>query len=229
MRAEAKKADVRYKIGKPLSPIDGIPISIKDNILVKDMPATGASNILRDFVSPVDATLVTKIKEHGAIITGKVNLDEFGLGSYGFYGFDGKYCRNPINPDYFPGGSSSGSAASVGAGSALASFGTDTGGSVNFPAHCCGLYSLKPSFGRISRYGLMLYGSSNDCPGIFAKDIKDIYDIFHIVNGRDDRDSNCIDFSKVKRIRDKKKVLNSEFHDVSLRGMTFGIIDEFDI
>lgn len=158
-----------------------------------------------------------------------MNLDEFGLGSYGFYGYEGKYVKNPINDQYFAGGSSSGSAASVGAGSALASIGTDTGGSVNFPAACCGLYSLKPSFGRISRYGLMLYGSSTDCPGIMANDIKDVYDIFNIVNGKDEKDSNCIDFANVKRIRNKNKVLDREFRDVSIRGMTFGIIDEFDI
>jgi aspartyl-tRNA(Asn)/glutamyl-tRNA(Gln) amidotransferase subunit A len=117
------------------------------------MQCSAGSLILKDFISPHDSTAVSKLREQGAIIIGTTNMDEMGMGSFGLYGYDGKMVRNPIDNDYFCGGSSAGSAASVKSYQALASLGTDTGGSVNYPAHCCGLYSMKPSFGRISRFG----------------------------------------------------------------------------
>jgi aspartyl-tRNA(Asn)/glutamyl-tRNA(Gln) amidotransferase subunit A len=135
------------------SKVDGIPIAIKDNILVKGMQSSAGSIILKDFIAPIDSTAVSKLREAGAIIVGSANMDEMGMGSFGRYGYNGTIVRNPIDPDYFCGGSSAGSAASVKSYQALASLGTDTGGSVNYPAHCCGLFSMKPSFGRVSRYG----------------------------------------------------------------------------
>ena len=166
-----------------LSSIDGCPIAIKDNILVRGLECTGGSNILKSFVSPCDSTAVRKLREAGAIIIGSANMDEMGMGSFGFYGANGKMVRNPINTDYFAGGSSAGSAASVRAYQTLASLGTDTGGSVNYPAHCCGLFSLKPSFGRVSRFGQMLYSSSNETTGPMAHSITDVHTMFDTIQG----------------------------------------------
>jgi len=132
---------------------------------------------LSDFTAPVDATAVHKLREAGAIVIGTANMDEFGMGSFGKNGKNG-IVRNPIDPDHFPGGSSAGSAASVKSYSCLGSLGTDTGGSVNYPAHCCGLVSMKPSFGRISRSGQILYSSSNETIGPFAHIVADIHAFF---------------------------------------------------
>ena len=112
-----------------------------------------AGSIFIDFISPVDATAVAKLKKGGAIIVGMANMDEMGMGTFSRFGFGGKPVSNPIDTDYFPGGSSGGSAAAVRDYQALGALGTDTGGSINYPAHCCGLFSMKPSFGRVSRFG----------------------------------------------------------------------------
>ena len=142
------------------------------------MQSSAASRILKDFKAPFDATSVQKLKKGGAIITGQTNMDEFGMGSFGLNGFEGKPTRNPLHSDYCAGGSSSGSAAATGSNQAMAALGTDTGGSVNYPAHCCGLVSLKPSFGRVSRFGQILYSSSNETTGPLAHSVADIHSLF---------------------------------------------------
>jgi len=110
-------------------------------------------NLFLDFISPIDSTAVKRLRDAGAIVVGSANMDEMGMGSFGLYGYAGKTVKNPIDNDYFCGGSSAGSAAAVKSYQALGALGTDTGGSVNYPAHCTGLFSMKPSFGRISRFG----------------------------------------------------------------------------
>ena len=126
---------------------------MQDNILTKGMQSSAASMILDGFISPIDSTAVNRLRKAGAIVVGMANMDEMGMGSFGMYGMDGKIVKNPIDENYFAGGSSAGSAAITKSYQALGSLGTDTGGSVNYPAHCTGLFSMKPSYGRISRFG----------------------------------------------------------------------------
>ncbi|TNV79929.1 hypothetical protein FGO68_gene2537 [Halteria grandinella] len=226
---EAEQSQERYDSGKPLSSIDGLPIAIKDNIFVKDMECTASSNILKGFRAPIDATVIKRLKAKGALIVGKTNMDEFGMGSLGMYGYDEKkIIKNPINEEYFAGGSSAGSAAAVRAEQALASLGTDTGGSVSYPAHCCGLYSLKPSYGRLSRFGQILYSSSNDVIGPMARTTDDLHSLFSIMEGEDVNDSNCINFQTISKIRNKERLSESRVEG-SLKGVRVGIVQEFDI
>jgi Asp-tRNA(Asn)/Glu-tRNA(Gln) amidotransferase A subunit family amidase len=157
-------------------------------------------------------------------------MDEMGMGSFGLYGYEGKMVKNPIDDKYFCGGSSAGSAAAVKSYQALASLGTDTGGSVNYPAHCCGLYSMKPSFGRISRFGQVLYSSSNETTGPMAHSINDIHTLFDTMQGEDHNDSNCLDFRKIKKIRYKERVLDNTLEQPGmLQGLRVGVLDEFAI
>ena len=120
---------------------------------------------MRGFIAPIDANSVHRLKKAGGLIVGTANMDEFGMGSYGLYGYDGQKVKNPINDLYFAGGSSAGSAATVKSYQALSSLGSDTGGSIGQPAHCCGLFGFKLSYGRVSRYGLIMYSSSSDVNG----------------------------------------------------------------
>ena len=119
-----------------------------------------------------------KLRDAGAIVVGSANMDEMGMGSFGLYGYEGKSVKNPIDEEHFAGGSSAGSAVIVKSYQALGALGTDTGGSVNYPAHCCGLFSMKPSFGRISRFGQILYSSSNETTGPFGHSINDVHAFF---------------------------------------------------
>jgi len=226
---EAEESQKRIEKNIPLSLLDGIPISVKDNILTKGLPISAASPILENFVAPVDATAVHKLREAGAIVIGTANMDEFGMGSFGKNGLNG-IVRNPIDPDHFPGGSSAGSAASVKSYSCLGSLGTDTGGSVNYPAHCCGLVSMKPSFGRISRSGQILYSSSNETIGPFAHIVADIHAFFDIMQGDDQHDSNCFDFKACKKVRSVDRVMDRTLESPGLlEGLRVGVLDEFNI
>lgn len=152
-------------------------MAVKDNILTKGIQSSAASPILKNFISPIDSTAVMKLRNAGAIIVGSTNMDEFGMGSFGLNALGGPV-KNPIDEEYVAGGSSSGSAVVVKSYQALGSLGTDTGGSVNFPAHCCGLFSMKPSFGRVSRFGQILYSSSNETTGPFGHSVHDIHAFF---------------------------------------------------
>jgi len=169
----------------------GVPVAIKDVIAVKGHPLSCASKILGNFVSPYDATVIRKLHEAGAVVFGRVNMDEFAMGSStenSFYGSS----RNPWNTEHIPGGSSGGSAVAVAADECIASLGSDTGGSIRQPAALCGCVGLKPTYGRVSRYGLVAFASSLDQIGALTKDVRDSATMLQVISGVDTRDSTSV-------------------------------------
>ena len=189
--AQAKESDARRAAGKALGPFDGVPVTIKDNITVKGQPCTCASKILQGFVSPYDATVITKLKAAGMVLMGRANMDEFAMGSSCENSAYQK-TRNPWNTDCVPGGSSGGSAAAVSAGETVIALGSDTGGSIRQPASFCGIVGLKPTYGRVSRFGLVAFASSLDQIGPMSKDVTDSALMLDLIAGQDERDTTSL-------------------------------------
>ena len=197
--SQAKEIDEKIITGQKISPLAGIPCAIKDNILVKDFKCTAGSKILKKYIAPYDATVVKKLKEKGAIILGKTNLDEFAMGSSTEYSAFGP-TKNPIDLKRTPGGSSGGSAAAVAANLCIFALGSDTGGSVRQPAAFCGIVGFKPTYGAVSRFGLIAFASSLDQIGPMTKTARDCEIVFEAIKGKDEMDSTSIEIYSGKSL-----------------------------
>jgi aspartyl-tRNA(Asn)/glutamyl-tRNA(Gln) amidotransferase subunit A len=200
-------------------PLLGVPIGIKDVLAVKDHPLNCGSKILGNFVSPYDATVIEKLRAAGAVIYGRLNMDEFAMGSSTENSAFG-ITRNPWDPTRIPGGSSGGSAAAVAADEVIATLGTDTGGSIRQPAALCGCVGLKPTYGRVSRYGLVAFASSLDQVGPFTKDVRDTATLLNVMSGHDKRDSTSVN----QPVPDYVKAL-----DGNIKGLRLGLPKEYMI
>ena len=213
---EAKEADRMITAGKA-APLTGVPLAIKDNMCTQGIKTTCASKILEHFIPPYDATVVKQLKKEHSVLLGKANMDEFAMGS-STENSRFNVTRNPWNPETIPGGSSGGSAAAVAADACIAALGSDTGGSIRQPAACCGVVGMKPTYGRISRYGLVAFGSSLDQIGPITKDVEDCAILLNAIAGHDPLDSTSIDLP----IPDYRKALVKE-----IKGWTLGVPQEF--
>ncbi len=202
---KAKELDEKREKGEPLGKMAGIVVSLKDNIAMKDVRMTCASKMLADFVSPYDAVVTAKLKAEDAILIGKVNLDEFAMGSSTKTSYFGT-TKNPVDRTLVSGGSSGGSAASVAANFCALSLGTDTGGSVRQPASFCGVVGMKPSHGSISRYGVAAMANTFDQVGVLAHTVDDVQYVLEILKGSDLRDATCIgnDSLSAEAVKDAK-------------------------
>lgn len=190
--AQAEAIDARRKSGQPVGRLAGLPVGLKDNICVTGTTATCSSRILENFISPYDSHVAGRLKSEGAVLLGRLNQDEFAMGSSCENSAFGP-THNPWNVDHSPGGSSGGSAAAVAAGMLPLSLGSDTGGSIRQPAAFCGIVGMKPTYGRVSRYGLVAYASSLDQIGPFAGDVYGAALLLESISGHDHRDSTSVD------------------------------------
>lgn len=213
---KAKAIDKKIKSKEKTGICFGMPVSIKDNICTAGLKTTCASKMLENFVAPYDATVTSRLKSEDAIMIGKVNLDEFAMGSTTEFSYFGP-TRNPWNTEFVPGGSSGGSGASVAALECLASLGSDTGGSVRSPASFCSVVGLKPTYGLISRYGLVSYANSIEQVGPIAKTVEDVAFLLNIIAGYDSHDNTTVNNDRIDYVKDLK---------VGVSGKKIGIISQ---
>ena len=212
----AKEVDKKIAKGEELPKMAGIPLALKDNINLKGYKTTASSKILENFTSPYDATVSKKLREHLVPVIGKANLDEFAMGSSNENSAFNKV-HNPYNLNKVPGGSSGGSAASVAALESAVALGSDTGGSIRLPASFCGISGFKPTYGRVSRYGLIAFASSLDQIGQFGRCIEDIVDLYETIAGYDEKDSTSLNAP----VGDISKTFKND-----IKGLKFGVIKE---
>ncbi len=213
----AKEVDARIKAGESM-PLAGVPIAIKDNMLFAGHIASAGSNMLKNYTASYTATVVTRLQAAGAVIIGRTNMDEFAMGS-STESSAFKITKNPIDQTKIPGGSSGGSAAAVAAGMVPASLGSDTGGSIRQPAAMCGIVGMKPTYGRVSRYGIVALASSLDQVGPFAKTVEDASIVLSVIEGKDAYDATSVELSS-------PSIIPSE---PSMKGIKVGVPKEFFI
>lgn len=217
--AKAREVDEKIARGEKIGPLEGIPVVIKDNMCTEGVPTTCSAKMLHNYIPPYNATVVEKLKAAGAVLVGKSNMDEFAMGSSTensrFFP-----TRNPWDTERVPGGSSGGSAAAVAADETIYSLGSDTGGSIRQPASFCGVVGLKPTYGTVSRYGLVAFASSLDQIGPFSKDVTDCARVFNIIAGHDPMDSTSAEFE----VPDYTRFLTGE-----VKGLKIGIPQEYFI
>lgn len=230
VREQADVADARIKAGKAAA-LTGIPLAVKDNILIKGRRVGSASKILEGYHAPYDSTVAKKLKDEGAVFLGRTNMDEFAMGGStenSAYGVT----KNPLDETRVPGGSSGGSAAAVAGDLALAALGSDTGGSIREPASFCGLVGLKPTYGRVSRYGLMAMGSSLDQIGPLAKNTEDAEIIYNAICGKDPKDGTSLDgatyHNKSTEPGPKKKVIGVPRAFTNAKGVDEAVAKNFE-
>lgn len=212
----AAKADDDIKAGKLTGPLAGVPFAIKDNMCTEGMLTTCSSKILGNFVPTFSSEAVIKLQEAGAVIIGKTNMDEFAMGSTTETSAFGA-TKNPRNTEHVPGGSSGGSAASVASCEATLALGSDTGGSIRLPASFCGIVGMKPTYGRVSRYGLIAFASSLDQIGPFARTVEDAANLLEVISGHDPKDSTSLDMP----VEHYSQSLNND-----IKGKKVGVIKE---
>jgi len=217
-RQQAERIDSLVKAGENPGPLAGVPYTAKDIFTVQGIQVTAGSKILSNYISPYSATVIEQMEEAGSVLLGKVNLDEFTYGSSSESSAFKPVPRNPWDTSRVTGGSSGGSAAAVAAGEGAISLGTDTGGSIRHPAAFCGTVGLKPTYGRVSRYGLIAFGSSLDCPGPLARTVTDTALTLQAISGHDPRDATSATVPVPDYLEEMEK---------DIRGMRIGLSEEF--
>ncbi len=216
---KAEEVDGKISRNEPVGALAGVPIAIKDNINIEGLKTTCSSKILENYVAPYDATVIEKLKKADAVFIGKTNLDEFAMGS-STENSAFQTTKNPWNTDYISGGSSGGSAAAVSSAMVSLALGSDTGGSIRQPAACCGVCGLKPSYGRVSRYGLVAFASSLDQIGGFSNSVEDTALLMSVIAGYDPKDSTSVNLPVPDYLSELKK---------DIKGMKIGLPKEYFI